>query len=91
MILEMTEAEREFRALFRELRKKYNLGMHLQTSIYERKDDLIEIWRCDEEGKRVETVCRIKRKDIEDCYKIAIGDLRFYDKRRREKEACGQA
>lgn len=85
----ITEASREFDRLYKELSVKYNLGMHTSSSIYERKDDLIEIWRW-ENGKRVETVCRIKEKDIEDCYKKAIVDLRWYDKRRREAEMCRQ-
>lgn len=81
-----TEAEREFRELFKRLRKKYHLRMHLHSSVYEKKDDLIEIWR-EEDGKIVETVCRVKEKDIEDCYSRAVIDLEHYEKRMQEKEA----
>lgn len=84
-----TEAEREFRELFKRLRKKYHLWMHLHESVYERQDDQIEIWR-KEDGKKVETVCRIKEKDIEDCYRKAVIDLEHYEKKMRAKEACGQ-
>lgn len=84
--VQQTDAEREFRKLFGRLRKKYNLGMHLKASIYEKVDDLIEIWR-EEGGKAVETVCRIKEKDIEDCYRRAIIDLNYFDKRKSEEQA----
>lgn len=84
-----TEAEREFRELFKRLRKKYHLGMHLSSSIYEKKDDIIEIWR-KEDGRAAETVCRVKEKDIEDCYRKAVIDLEHYEKRMQEKEARGR-
>lgn len=83
MILNMTEGEREFRELFWKLHKKYRLNMHLQESVYENKDDSIEIWR--EDGEKVEIVCRTKEKDIEDCYRRAVADLQHYDKRQEEK------
>lgn len=83
--VQMTEAEREFRKLYLESRKKYNMRMHLTASVYENRDDSIEIWRM-EDGKRMETVSRVKRKDIEECYGIAVLDLKFYDERKsREK------
>lgn len=81
MVLMATEAEREFRELFRNLQKKYRLNMHLQASVYERKDDSIDIWRS-EDGKKI---CSVREKDIEDCYKRAIADLQYYDKRQEEK------
>lgn len=80
------EAEREFRQLYEKLRKKYNLEMHSKSSIYERVDDLIEIWRYEGE-KIVETVSRVKEKDIEDCYRRAAADLIWYDKRKSEEKA----
>ena len=27
--------------------------------------------------------CRVKRKDIEECYEIAVLDLKFYDERKQ--------
>ncbi|MBD5550458.1 MAG: hypothetical protein HDQ96_04675 [Lachnospiraceae bacterium] len=87
--VQQTEAEREFWKLYKRLRKKYHLTMHLSASVYEKRDDSIEIWR-DEDGKRAETVCRIKREDIEECYEIAVLDLKFYEKRMQEREDRGQ-
>lgn len=89
--MQQTEAERKFWELFRKLQKKYHLSMRSRSSVYGKRDDSIEIWRDDEEGKRIETVCRIKREDIEECYEIAVLDLKFYEKRMQEKEACAQA
>lgn len=86
MKLHMTEAEREFRELYGRMRKEYSLWMHLHSSIYEREDDIIEIWRM-EDGRNKETVCRVKEKDIEDCYKKAIIDLKHYDLRKRMAKA----
>ena len=82
-----TEEEREFRKLYRELRKKYGLRMHLSASVYERNDDLIEIWR-DRDGREAETVCRIREKDIEDCYRKAVIDLKHYDAKKRAAKQC---
>lgn len=82
MKLHMTEAEKEFRELYGRMRKEYGLWMHLQSSIYERKDDMIEIWRM-EDGRNKETVCRVKEKDIEDCYRKAVIDLKHYDLKKR--------
>ena len=79
--VQMTKAEREFRELFRELGKKYGLSMHSRSSIYENRDDMIEIWR--EEGGKTEIISRVKRKDIEECYEIAVVDLKFYDERKQ--------
>ena len=53
--VQMTKAEREFRELFRELGKKYGLSMHSRSSIYENRDDMIEIWR--EEGHMPQVIC----------------------------------
>ena len=89
MVLETTGAEQEFRRLFGRLRKKYGLWMHLHSSVYEKQDDLIEIWRM-EDGRNKETVCRVKEKDIEDCYRKAVIDLEHYEKRMQEKETCRQ-
>lgn len=83
--VQMTEAEREFRKLYLESRKKYNMRMHLTASVYENRDDSIEIWRM-EDGKRMETVSRVKRKDIEECYGIAVLDLELYDERKSREE-----
>lgn len=86
MCLHMTEEEREFRELYGKMRKEYGLWMHLHSSIYEWEDDIIEIWRM-EDGKNKEAVCRVKEKDIEDCYKKAIIDLKHYDLRKRMAKA----
>lgn len=81
-----SDAMREFQRLFGKLRKKYKLGMHSHESIYENEDSLIEIWRNDENGKRIKTISRVKRKDAEECYRIAASDLMMYDKWQQEKE-----
>ncbi len=85
-----TEGEREFRKLYRELRKKYGLRMHLHDNIYKKKDKVIEIWR-DRDGRAAETVCRIREKDIEDCYRKAVIDLKHYDAKKMAAKQCGPA
>lgn len=89
MILKITEEERRFRELYRRLRKEYGLWMHLYTSVYEEKDDIIEIWQM-EDGKNKETICRVKEKNIEDCYKKAVIDLKHYERKMKAKKACKQ-
>lgn len=81
----MTEAEREFRELYGRMRKEYGLWMHLNASVFEWKDDIIEIWG--REGGKKKTVCRVKEKDIEDCYRKAVMDLKHYDWRKKSAKA----
>lgn len=81
--------EREFRELYGKLRKKYGLEKHEYSSVYESRDDLIEIWGF-ERGKR-KCICSIRRRDIKECYAIAILDLEFYEEKMRAAEAGSRA
>lgn len=71
------EAARKFRGLFERLRRKYDLEKHEYWSIYENRDDMVEIWI--REGEKRKFISRVRRKDIRECYEIAILDLKFYD------------
>lgn len=82
---EYKEIVRKFNEIYNPLRKKYNLRSHIHSSIYESEDDLIEIWEYNGET-RGKCIVREKEKEIIDCYKRAIDDLKNYKQEREERE-----
>ena len=82
---EHKEIVRKFYEIYRPLQKRYNLRSHMHFSIYEREDDLIEVWEYEGEtcGK-----CIVRAKETEeiDCYKRAIDELKNYKQEREGKE-----
>ena len=82
---EYKEIVRKFYEIYRPLQKKYNLRYHMHFSIYESEDDLIEIWEYNGET-RGKCIVREKEKEIIDCYKRAIDDLKNYKQEREGKE-----
>lgn len=82
---EYREIVRKFYEIYNPLRKKYNLRSHMHSSIYESEDDLIEIWEYDGETRR-KCIVREKEKEIIDCYKRAIDDLKNFKQEREERE-----
>ena len=83
------EAGRELQKIYNKIGKKYGLWKREYSSIYENRDDLIEIWRF--EGGKKKYICRVKRKSIEECYEIAVLDLKFFEERMRAAEAGSRA
>ena len=75
----------EFHSIYDPLRKAHNLRMSSHSSIYESEDDWIEIWEYEGERKK-KLVVREKEKNIEDCYKRAIEELKSYEQTFRARE-----
>lgn len=82
---EYKEIVRKFYEIYRPLQKKYNLRSHMHFSIYESKDDPIEIWEYNGET-RGKCIVRAKETEDIDCYKRAIDELENYKQEREERE-----
>ncbi len=82
---EHKEIVKKFYEIYRPLQKRYNLRSHMHFSIYEREDDLIEIWEYKGET-RGKCIVRAKETEEIDCYKRAIDELKNYKQEREGKE-----
>lgn len=74
---EYEEIVRKFYGIYRALQKRYNLRSHMHFSIYEKENDLIEIWEYNGET-RGKCIVRAKETEKIDCYKRAIDELENY-------------
>lgn len=82
---EYKEIVGKFYEIYRPLQKKYNLRYHMHSSIYEKEDDLIEIWEYSGEI-RGKCIAMAKEKKEIDCFKRAIDELENYKREREERE-----
>lgn len=70
-----TTAMRSFYTLYRELQKYDNLRLHTNSSIYEKDDALIEIYRYQGE-KKGERILKVTQEDEADAYEQAADQVK---------------
>lgn len=79
---ERKEVIQEFFRIYRKLQEKYSLRMHTHFDLFH--DGLIEIWEYSGETKG-KCICKVTGETEIECYRSAIGDLKYYENSRRDK------
>ena len=79
-----TAAMRCFYALYRELQKYDNLRLHTHSSIYEKDDVLIKVYRYQGE-KKGKCVLKVTQEDETDAYEQAADQVRSLLERARNE------
>lgn len=79
-----TAALHNFYTLYRELQKYDNLRLHTHSSIYEKDDALIEVYRYQGE-KKGKCVLKVTQEDETDAYEQATDQVRSLLERARNE------